>query len=155
MSDRANFSLDMADFLKNLSFIGKIKILGLAEKACWEAAAALKKDADGIAPMSPHLHGNLRGNTERSGKSKKTKSGGEIHTEWYPKNTLEENSLHKISILVSYLAPYAARWHETTDNINWSEDGVGPKFLEAKMAREDLRDKYFKLIADRIKNGAE
>jgi hypothetical protein len=152
MSDRGNFSLDMSDFEKRLSFIGKLQIPSIAKKACWEAAAALKKDADEIEPKSPHLHGNLRGDAVRGVKAK---GSGQVHTEWFPKNTVEEESIHRISILVSYLAPYAARWHEAMEAINWSETGVGPKYLEAKMARQDLRDKYFGLIANRIKNGAE
>lgn len=154
MSDRGDFQLDMADFDTRIAEIGKNKIPAIARFACVEAAWALKKDADEIAPKTPHLHGNLRGDGRRSVKAK---GKGVINPEWFPKVNEEENSPHRISVLVTYCAPYAARWHEITDDINWSEadDGVGPKYLEAKMAREDLRDKYFKLIADRIKNGAE
>lgn len=152
MSDEASFQLDMADFDARIADIGKNKIPAIARFACFEAAAALKKDADEIAPKTPHLHGNLRGDAMRGVKAK---GKGITNPEWFPKQTEEENSPHRISVLVTYCAPYAARWHETNDAINWSEAGVGPKYLEAKMAREDLRDKYFKLIADRIKNGAE
>jgi len=142
MSNTGSFTLDMNDFMKNLSFIGKVKIIGLAEKGCMEAAWALKKDADEKEPKTPHLHGSLRGD-----------AGSDVNIK--PKITKMPSSLFEIAILVTYCAPYAARWHEAVgETIKWSEPGVGPKYLEAKMARDDLRSGYFKLIADRIKAGA-
>jgi len=151
MSDTGSFTLDMADFMKNLDHIVRSKIPGIARKACWEAAAALKKDADEIEPKTPHLHGSLRGDAIRGAK---VRGSSTTHKEWFPKITEGEISPSIISILVTYCAPYAARWHEAVgEAINWSEPGVGPKYLEAKMARDDLRSKYFKLIADRIKAG--
>jgi hypothetical protein len=123
----------------------------LARFAIWEAAAALKKDADEIVPRTPHLHGNLRGDTQRSVKAK---GASNVRKEWWPKMENEDLGPDKYSIMVTYCAPYAERWHEAVDEvINWSEIGVGPKWLEAKMARQDLRDKYYGLIAQRIREG--
>jgi len=151
MSDTGSFTLDMADFLNNLDSIVRSKIPAIARKACWEAAAALKKDADEIEPKTPHLHGTLRGDSIRGAKAK---GNSPTQKEFFPKITEHEFSSSIISILVTYCAPYAARWHEAVgEAINWSEPGVGPKYLEAKMARDDLRSKYFGLIADRIKAG--
>jgi len=159
MSNSGGFTLNLTDHDKRmLKMSGKVD--KITKVAMFEAAAALKKDADEIEPMTPHLHGNLRGNVSRSAKAKAkknakagttTKEDMQIHPEWAPKITSENLGKQLLSVLVTYCAPYAARWHETTDNINWSETGVGPKFLEAKMARKDLRDRYFDLIADRIK----
>jgi hypothetical protein len=143
-----SFSLDMGEFEKRLKMADKV-VLDAAKKGLWEGAAALKKDADEIVPMTPHLHGNLRGNARRGVKAK---GPSKINREWWPKFENEDIGPGRFSILVTYCAPYAARWHEAVDeDINWSETGVGPKFLEAKMSRKDLRDKYYELIANRIK----
>jgi hypothetical protein len=156
------FKLDMGDFDKRIKEMGsradKAARLGL-----WEGAAALKLDADNISPKTPHLHGNLKGDTKlmsakriASYKKESTRIAAEkknkqIRPDWFPKVEKEDLGPSMLSVLVAYCAPYAERWHETTDAINWSEPGVGPKFLEAKMARQDLRDKYYGLIAARIK----
>lgn len=139
--------LDMGDFDKRISLVGEIGSKA-ALKGLWEGAAALKKDADELVPKTPHLWGNLRGNASRGVKAK---GSGNTKTEWFPKITEEAIGGGALAILVSYLAPYAARWHETDEAINWSEAGVGPKYLEAKIARSDRRDVYYGLIADRIK----
>jgi hypothetical protein len=151
MSNRSGFSLNITEMDKRmLLFSGKVD--KITKLAMFEAAAALKLDADNISPKTPHLHGNLKGDAKRSAKAKATKTGNEIRPEWFPKIEKEDLGKNKLSVLVTYCAPYAARWHEAVDErINWSEDGVGPKFLEAKMARQDLRDKYYGLIAERIK----
>jgi hypothetical protein len=147
MSERTGIKLDMGDFDKRIAKMG-----AAADKAAragmWEAAAALKLDADNISPKTPHLHGNLKGDAKRGVKAK---GSSNIHPDWFPKVEREDLGPSMLSVLVAYCAPYAERWHETTDAINWSEPGVGPKFLEAKMARQDLRDKYYGLIAARIK----
>ena len=125
----------------------------LIEFAMWEAGAALKKDADEIPPKTPHLHGNLRGDSIRGVKAK---GPSKTEKDWWPKIEKEELGMMLVAILVTYCAPYAARWHEEVDkDINWSEDGVGPKWLEAKISRGDLRDKYYALIAKRIQDGLE
>lgn len=143
-----SFTLDVSEFAERLRRADKVA-LSAAKKALWEGAAALKKDADEIVPKTPHLHGNLRGNARRGAKAK---GSSKVRKEWWPKYENEDLGSDKFSVLVTYAAPYASRWHEATDeNVNWSEPGVGPKYLEAKMARKDLREKYYGLIADRIK----
>lgn len=152
MSDKSAFVFDASELKKGLAAAGEGG-LALAEFAMWEAAAALKKDADEIVPKTPHLHGNLRGDAKRSVKAK---GSSKINPDWFPKTEKEDLGKSKLSILVTYCAPYAERWHEAVnEDINWSEadDGVGPKYLEAKMARGDLRDKYYGLIAKRIREG--
>lgn len=149
MSNRSALSIDMTEFDKRLLLLD-VRVNEIMKKALWEAAAALKKDCDEIPPKTPHLHGNLRGNAERNPKAK---GPSKVKKDWWPVTTQETLGFKIYAILLTYAAPYAARWHETTEAINWSEDGVGPKFIEAKLARTDLRDKYFKLMADRIKEG--
>lgn len=149
MSDRSNFSLDLTEFDKRLLQMSA-KADAIVKRALWEGAAALKKDADELSPRTPHLHGNLRGDTVRGVKAK---GSSKVDKDIWPKITREDLGKGKLAVLVTYCAPYAARWHETDEAINWSEAGVGPKYLEAKMARQDLRDKYYRIIAEALKEG--
>ena len=155
MSDSSKFVFDLTAMEKRLILLtdGGMKA---AKKGMWEGAALLKKFADEIAPKTPHLHGNLRGDSVRGVKAK---GSSKSRKDWWPK-TAEESRSDGLAVLVTYAAPYAARWHEAVgsqnafgDPINWSEDGVGPKYVEAKMAREDLRNKIYQLVADVIKEG--
>jgi hypothetical protein len=150
MSNSSSMTIDMTEIDKRLLLMD-IRVNQIVKKAMWEAAAALKKDCDEIAPKTPHLHGNLRGNAERNPKAK---GPSKVRKDYWPQITEETLGFKIYGILLTYCAPYAARWHEAVgENINWSEDGVGPKFIEAKLARADLRDKYYKLLADSIKEG--
>lgn len=151
MSNASGMTLNMTEFDKRL-LLANVKVVKIAKVALYEGAAAFKKDCDEIPPKTPHLHGNLRGDSTRGVKAK---GPSKTRRDWQPQ-TIEENlGVYIFAVLIAYCAPYASRWHETTDNINWSEDGVGPKFMEAKMARQDLRDKYYGLIAKRIKQELE
>ena len=150
MSDSSKFVFDLTEVEKRLVRLtdgGK----KAAKKGMWEGAALLKKFADEIAPKTPHLHGNLRGDSVRGVKAK---GSSKSRKDWWPKTTEESLGSDRLAILLTYAAPYAARWHEAVgEAINWSEDGVGPKFVEAKMAREDLRNNIYQLVADVIKEG--
>lgn len=148
MSNRSGFSIDMTEFDKRL-LLANVRVNKIVKKALWEAGAALKKDADEIEPKTPHLHGNLRGDASAGPKAK---GRSKVNKDHWPKFQEETLGYMIYAILVTYCAPYAERWHEAVgQNINWSESGVGPKYMEAKMARQDLRDKYYGLIAKRIK----
>ena len=90
-----------------------------------EAIQELKNDADNVRPRTPHLHGDLRGEYNIS-RIKLTK--GKVS-----------------SITLTFEMPYAERWHEAVGlSVNWSETGVGPKYLESKMAR--FGKKYIAII---------
>ena len=148
MSNRSGFSIDMTEFDKRL-LLANVRVNKIVKFALWEAGAALKKDSNELEPMAPHLHGNLRGNASAGPKAK---GKSNVKKEYWPKMQEETLGYMVYAILVTYCAPYAERWHEAVgQNINWSESGVGPKYIEAKIARQDLRDKYYGLIAKRIK----
>ncbi|MCK4761978.1 MAG: hypothetical protein KAW12_07250 [Candidatus Aminicenantes bacterium] len=87
-------------------------------------------DADTIEPKTPHLEGNLRG-------SKKV--------------GLVENSKKEFSIEFGFDQPYAGALHEREKPTNWSEEGVGPKYLQSKLAR--FMDKYKRIFGLAIKRG--
>jgi hypothetical protein len=120
-------TLDYDAVMKRLieETIGKDPVLLM--DAMRQAGNQLKIDADDIPPRTPHLTGHLRG----SGKVEVKIQNGEITGE------------------VSYNTAYAERWHETDENINWSEADVGPKYLEKKLV--DFNQKYLGMIADRLK----
>jgi len=110
--------------------IRKIQYTGPArtKKVVLKMADQVKIDAEEIAPKTPHLEGQLRGMVKIFAKSP----------------TLA---------IIWYLMPYAARWHEavgdvdpvTGRKIQWSESGVGPKYVESKML--NLGSKYGELGA--------
>jgi hypothetical protein len=62
-----------------------------------------------------------------------------------------------LSIIVKLIfrMPYAAKWHEAIDRewcqggINWSEPGVGPKYVETKLSM--FRRKYLGIVADNVR----
>ena len=83
----------------------------------------LKQDADQIEPKTPHLTGHLRADITY-------------------KINKDEGSL-------TFKQPYAEKWHETEKDINWSETGVGPKYLESKINR--FYSKYIVKAAGIIK----
>ena len=110
-----------------------------------EALQALKLDADNVPPRTPHLEGNLRA----SGKVKKVKilkksiSGALMYG---GKGTTEEG--------VEFNVPYAHRWHEAEPGtVEWSEPGVGSKYLESKMIK--FKKDYMKIIAEVIRRRAK
>ena len=142
MSEVANITIDSKAVGQNIIALAVQKFPDVAKKALHEAQKQLKIDADEIPPRTPHLTGALRD----SGVLGDPETHGE---------TIEGT--------VAYTMPYAARWHEIgeekitignaeykTNSINWSEAGVGPKYLEAKLV--NLNQKYLKLMADYIKS---
>lgn len=97
-----------------------------------EAGNQLLLDAVEIDPRAPHLNGMLRASAK------------------------SEGGIGNDSITVGFDVPYARRWHEaegdidpvTGAKITWSEQGVGPKFLEKKLV--DNSDKYLQIMAAKV-----
>jgi hypothetical protein len=112
--------LDTSDFQKKISSFEK-KHPKITERILLKTADQVKIDADEIPPKTPHLEGQLRGN-------------------------YQIKALNEFLVMIWFLMPYAARWHEATDpEPNWSEKGVGPKYLENKLLT--LGAKYGELMA--------
>jgi hypothetical protein len=119
---------DWSEFERGMILAGE-RIEEGAEEGIREAIQELKNDADNVKPRTPHLHGDLRGEYTIT-EAKITKSG--------------------LSISLIFEMPYAERWHEAVGvSVNWSETGVGAKYLESKMSR--FHKKYMEIIADTIK----
>lgn len=123
-----SLKLDRTDFQKKISSFEKMHPKRV-KKILLKTGDQVKVDADTISPKSPHLEGNLRDN--------------------YQILALEYNL-----IMIWYMMPYAARWHEAVDDIDpitggkikWSEKGVGAKYLENKFLT--LGEKYGALMAE-------
>jgi hypothetical protein len=154
------FSLDFADFNKKFIEYALKTAPAVAEDGMFKMMTALKIDADEVTPKTPHLEGNLRGDytiilegitqskvaNHSGGKGSDHKSSGESAAERFGASNI-------IAKLV-FRQPYAAKWHEAVNRkVNWSEPGVGPKFLESKMMM--FGAKYIKKIADMIKATTE
>lgn len=129
------FSMDIREFLAGADQATTSVIDG-CRSGLREAGNQLLQDSIEEEPRAPHLQGALRA----SGKT-------EVGT--------ENESMTEV--LVGFDVPYAARWHEaendidpvTGGKIHWSEPGVGPKFIEAKMVKNG--DKYVRITAEAAK----
>lgn len=150
------FELNWSDFNKKFFEYALKTVPAATEKGMFEAISELKNDADNVAPKTPHLEGNLRGDytiilegimqsklIEKSGgKGKDHHKGGSKPAERFGAKDI-------ISKLILRM-PYAAKWHEAVNRkVNWSEGGVGPKYLEAKLMA--FAKKYFGIVATRVK----
>jgi hypothetical protein len=135
MKGDALYELDFKDFDEKFMEFAVNKMPFEAEQGLFAAAGELKRDADTVEPKTPHLEGNLRGQY----------------------NITHKIDAGKIFAELTFKMPYAARWHEAEYNIdpvtgskvNWSESGVGPKYVEAKLVR--FMRKYIGIATDYIK----
>ena len=122
--------MDFKDFNKGFKLIIEKTVPDLAQAGLFKAGALLIRDAIMEEPKAPHLKGHLW----RSQKIEKLEEGDKI-----------------IGVQVGFDVPYAARLHEAPNNWNWTLDGSGPKFLEAKMATNP--NKYIEPAATHIREG--
>lgn len=119
--------LDRSDFQKKMRSFEK-KHPSIIEGILLKTADQVKIDADTISPKTPHLEGQLRGN-------------------------YQIKAINATLVMIWFLMPYAARWHEALDDVDpvtggkitWSETGVGAKYLENKFLT--LGKKYGELMA--------
>jgi hypothetical protein len=150
------FEMDFSNFNKKFFEYALTAAPDAAEKGMFEAISELKNDADNVTPKTPHDEGNLRGDytivlegiteskiVEHSeGKNPNHHKGGSKPAERFGAKDI-------ITKLILRM-PYAAKWHEAVNKkVNWSEGGVGPKYLETKMMM--FMKKYFGIVASRIK----
>ena len=121
-------SFDFTAFNRGFKRIMETTIPDLALEGLFICGAKLIRAAITEEPKAPHLKGHLW----RSQKIEKLQEGNKI-----------------IGVQVGFDVPYAARLHEAPNNWNWTLDGSGPKYLEAKMAMNP--DRYIEPAADHIK----
>ena len=119
--------LDYSLFKTGFTKIATKTIPDKVEKAEFAVGAMVIKDAILETPKVPRDIGDLQ-------------ASGEIHPERSP---------IKIGVLIGFNKDYAAKWHEAVGKkVNWSLDGSGPKYLEAKLSR--LKEKYMRFFASLI-----
>jgi hypothetical protein len=114
-----------------------------SRRAIKVALDRLLKQAILISPTVPRVTGILR---------------GDRNSEWTP--TKKVNTLATlVEGYLAFRAPYAAYQHEGMRRdgshviVNHSEAGSGAKFLEAKLARADLRKELLDLMGHVINQG--
>lgn len=116
---------------------------GTSRRAVREALKELKIQAQEVTPTVPIVAGILRGDSR---------------SQWSPEvkvNTL----VTVVDGFLVYRAPYAAYQHEGMRRDgshvvrNHSEPGSGAKFLEAKIARADLRKRLLDVMGMIINKG--
>lgn len=148
------FEIDFSSFNEKFFKYALETVPAAVEKGMFEALSELKNDADSVQPKTPHLEGNLRGDYSfiLEGITQSTiKEVGSKHKGG--SKPAERFGAKDIIAKLVFRMPYAAKWHEAVKKkVNWSEAGVGPKFLELKLAM--FKKKYFGLIAQRIKEAA-
>lgn len=141
------FSFDFKDFNEKFLKYALETAPKAAEQGMFEALSELKRDADTVQPKTPHLEGNLRGDytmiLEGITQSKvvevgsKNKGGSKPAERYGAKNIIAK---------LIFRMPYAAKWHEAVNKkVNWSEGGVGPKYVESKLMM--FRKKYMSIVA--------
>ena len=149
-----SFTLDWSDFDRKFLEYATKTAPAAAEKGMFEALSALKNDADNVQPRTPHLHGDLRGDytfiLEGITQSKIQEFGSKHKGSGKPAERFGATS---IIVQLILRMPYAAKWHEAVNRkINWSEPGVGPKYLESKMMM--YFKKYIGIVAMRVKEAS-
>lgn len=131
---KGTYSLDFTDFDKKFTNIVQAEVPDYGEHGMRLALDELKNDADNKPPRTPHLEGHLRG------------SGRVVNI----KNISSEISGELKYGGMEFNVPYAHRWHEAEPGtVEWSEPGVGPKYLESKLVR--YIKKYTAIIAEAIR----
>lgn len=107
--------IDYSQVEKNLNKLMK-KTLGAAEKGLRVAGFKLMEDSKKKAPQAPFDRGHL-----------------------WSQFIMDKPQfkINNISLRVGASTPYAARWHETTDAINWTTtkgaSKPGPKYIISKI----------------------
>jgi len=148
------FEVDFSEFNEKFMEYALKTVPEAVEKGMFEALSELKNDADNITPKTPHLEGNLRGDysfiLEGITQSRILEVGSKHKGGSKPAERFGAKDI--IAKLVFRMA-YAAKWHEAVKKkVNWSEAGVGPKFLEMKLMM--FGKKYFGLVAQRVREAA-
>lgn len=148
------FEIDWTDFNRSFFEYALKTVPEATEKGIFEAISELKNDCDNIQPRTPHLEGNLRGDytftLEGITRSDVKEFGDRYKGGEKPAERRGANSV--ISKLI-FRMPYAAKWHEAVNKkVNWSEPGVGPKYIEKKLMM--FAKKYLQIIASRVREAA-
>lgn len=134
MNSDTIFNMDFKDFDEKFLKFAVREAPQAAERGLFAAVSELKNDADTVSPKTPHLEGALRGTFDLS--------------HW--------RDFDRILAQLVFMMPYATRWHEaendidpvTGSKVHWSEAGVGPKYVEAKLIR--FMKKYIGIARDTI-----
>lgn len=129
------FTLYLADFDAKFAEIVKHKIPEAGRQGAFKVAAQLLLDADEVEPKTPLKEGHLKG-------SKKI--------------DVEDTADGGFDISAGFNIDYASYVHEMVPleaygekQINWTEPGSGPKYLESKIYM--FKDKYLEIIAASIR----
>ncbi|MBE3111416.1 MAG: HK97 gp10 family phage protein, partial [Acidobacteria bacterium] len=121
--------VDFSDFQKGMEKLIRDSIPEDLDKGLFRAGNELLRDAIKLEPRAPFKTGALR----RSARVERPADAS--------KGT---------AMLAGFNIVYGARWHELTpeedSKISWTLPGSGRKYLESKMMRTDLREKYIRII---------
>ena len=141
MSDE--MTMDISQFLKGMDLLQELTF-AQAKEGLRAAGDKLLEDVKNQEPRPPHDDGHL----DRS--CRLDLSG------------LDQGLVISVAVgaggTAVFNVPYAHRWHEaendidqvTGRHINWSEGGVGPKYIETKIVRNGMQ--YMEIGANAIRH---
>ena len=142
MSDKA-LVINTSEVEKQMRQVLSQVSSGGSRRAIRQALNTLRLQARDISPTVPHVTGILRGDEG-------------VKSEYSPEMIVNAMATLVEGTLV-FLAPYAAYQHEGMRRdgshvvVHHSEPGSGTKFLEAKLARADLRLDILRVMGEVIK----
>ena len=146
---KSGIVVDTKEFDADFKRIVNHAIPELREKGMWNAAWELLADSDDVVPQTPF--GDRSTGVGARGGAKK--GGGDLRGS---AKVEIERKRNDVIAWAGFNIVYASYVHEGLETWNWTKTHVpnpGPKFLESKLAPN--RDKYMRIVADTIRNGAK
>lgn len=120
-----SFTLNTKDFDVKFLNIAQTVIPGRLEKSLFKTGGVILRDAIMEEPRAPHKTGHL----------------------WRNQVVVPVTDFNKISIIVGFNVPYAAKLHEWAGSaVGWTLTGSGPKYLETKLVLN--KEKYIRITAE-------
>jgi hypothetical protein len=161
-----SMTLNANDFLSGIKKLAEESTPKEIDKALFKASSELLRDAIEINPQAPIYAGDKGGGGDLRASAHVQGSGGLVKPNPASAPMGFESvreSYSSMAITAGFNIKYAARWHEINAQdlpflrdklgrayshhwpIKWTWPGVGPKYLESKMASNPK--KYAKIIA--------
>ncbi len=150
-----SFELDFTAFGDSMRKLQEQALPDALERGLGKAGMQLLRDAAMEMPAVPHKEGTLRGSGSAFVRNKlvgTTESMGKGGTPARDHDDPDDPST--MAVTVGFNTPYAAYQHEgvradgTHRVQNYSDDGVGAKFLEIKM--REFMDDYTAIVEEEI-----
>jgi hypothetical protein len=120
-----SFTLNTKDFDVKFLNVAQTVIPGRLEKSLFKTGSIILRDAIMQEPRAPHKTGHL----------------------WRNQVVIPVTDFNKISIIVGFNVPYAAKLHEWAGSVaGWTLGGSGAKYLESMLVM--YKNDYIRITAE-------